>query len=438
MHAEQSPRTMVLVAGNVVEGLAIRRDPSPFQAALREAKMRHGSAKCLCSRPELDLVVRDLRGKLFLAAWPNDADRHAVDCPFFTDASSGATRYGPQAIVTDGNRTQVAMDRPLVVVTDSAARAVRVAGPGRDHLGLWGLLHYLWDAAGLNRWYPGWTRDWGLVRFVVRRAAQSTDVAGRALLESLYVPPVWSADKKESIRQHWRDFCDPLRRDTRGSDRTVAGVVIGMVRSISENEGRMELRLVHHGEPLLVDRRAAENMARSSRRGWNAAKRLEPEGPAAERPQVVALLRVEATRTGRILVVDGVLMRVSQRFIPVNNAQEDRIALQLVESDREFTRPLHYDDRSTPLPSFVLRDALVPHLGHPQRIAMHIYGASLGAAQRASLRARDQATAARNGFGFWEWHATSHGFAPPPPLPPRVHVPRNKPSSQPQYQKASS
>jgi hypothetical protein len=209
MSAPQTHRVQVLVAGKPVSAPAIRHDSQSFQQELHEARARFGSALCECQNPALKLVVRERTGKLFLAAWPDQAAKHALDCPFFSERRAGALEYGAGAIEPDGELTHIALYHPARQERLPARHldTIEHRGPGpsgqrKDKLHLWGLLHYLWEEAGLSRWHPGWHRDWGFARYLIRRVAQTTMVEGQELLKSLYVPPIWSEKRKAEIQSH--------------------------------------------------------------------------------------------------------------------------------------------------------------------------------------------------------------------------------------------
>jgi uncharacterized protein DUF1173 len=437
MQPRHAHRVKVLVAGETIEAPAIRHDPKPFQATLQAARERYGAAKCLCQSPPLSLVIREREGKLFLAAWPNDAQHHALDCPFYGEVRTGATEYSDDVIASVDERTSLALGHQLLQADRNAGSEPDVAnrrpapakqgGQRKGRLHIWGLLHYLWESGGLNRWYPGWTRDWGFVRYALRRAAQSTDVdSGEQLLAHLYVPPVWSEARKDEIRRHWRAFCDPLFRNHRRNSSVASGFVIGLVRELDPTEFGYALKLHHHSERFWLDTAIADNLARYSRRGWAALKHLEVFTEPDEKPYVVAALRVEATHTKRLTIVEAALMRVSPRFIPVNSSYEDRLARVLVEQDRQFVRPLHYDNHTMELPDFILKDvdrnvSGVDENGRARPTALHVYGAAIDPIQRDRLVHRDSKAAHSANMAYWQWDASTD--ADPPALPPaRPHA----------------
>ena len=417
----------VLVAGKAVDATAIRHAPHEFQDELRLARNRFGNALCCCQDKPLPLVIRERGQKLFLAAWPEQGSQHALGCPFFSETKLEDAARIAGAVLNEGDVTQVRLHHPIRQPNRAFAaahpkdQAVVVSKSAKfSRLHLWGLLHYLWDEAGLNRWHPGWHRDWGFVRHAIRRVAQSTMVDGAPLIHSLYVPPVWVPAKKQEVLDQWNKFVAPLIQNHRRAREVASGFVIGSVRLLeSQGDGAYKLALHHHGVPFLVDEWMGKAMSQFSRRGWSALKQLVSPVDNDPKPYVIAALRVEATSTGRMYVVEAVLMRVTPRYIPVNSSFEDKVARELVEQDRQFVRPLHYDNHHAQLPDFILRDS-----GQYRRpVAMHVYGPALGYIKLHQQIDADKARAEQLGMDFWSWIAAQQ--PQPPPLPP-VFQPTSK------------
>lgn len=415
----RQPQRTVLVAGQEFDAWAVRHAPEQHQDALRLAKSRFGSAICRCSKEPMPLVIRERQGNLFLAAWPDQASQHAFDCPFY----GGARTVLGNAIETDGATTRVNLHRVLLQANRRLGQAIPEPKPLKagtppnklDKFHLWGLLHYLWSEAGLNRWSPGWHRDWGFVRHALRRVAQSTYVGDDQLIQSLYVPPVWSEKHRAEIRQHWDQFVAPLHKHNRTSDQVASGLVIGQVRDLQPSEFGFSLKLHHHAAVFYMNQAMADVMAKYSRRGWTALKHLDPVVGEDLKGHVVAALRVEASRTGGMVIVEGVLMRVSPRYIPINSSYEDKLARLLVKEDRLFVRPLHFDNHGASMPDFVLHDT---GPGHQDATALYVYGPASGAMKQRILEQSDRQAADKAGHAFWRWNAGEE--AQPPPLPPRV------------------
>lgn len=426
MKSRQTSRVEVLVAGRALDALAIRHAPQDFQSELHTARSKFGSALCCCLSSPLPLVIRERNGRLFLAAWPEQSSQHAMGCPFFSETRLENAAENAGAVIREDSGNKVLLHHPLrqpnrvkapPVAADLPSGPIKIeqGNPSKrfSRLHLWGLIHYLWDEAGLNRWHPGWHRDWGFVRNALRRVAQSTVVDGNPLLTSLYVPPVWNPDKRLDIRTQWAQFTAPLRANHRRSALVASAFVIGSVRTMEQTDFGHALCLHHHAERFFMDDWMVKSLAQYSRRGWSAIKRMDILVDGDEKPYVIAGLRIESSPTGKMIVVEAVLMRVTPRYIPVNSSFEDKLARLLVQMDRQFVRPLHYDNHTTELPDFVLKDAA------PARrpVAMYVYGPALGAIKQFQQETAHKQSAQRNGMDFWCWNAALH--AQPPPIPSR-------------------
>ena len=132
------------------------------------------------------------------------------------------------------------------------------------------------------------------------------------------------------------------------------------------------------------------------------------------------------------MVVDAVMMRVTQHWIPVDSSYEAAVARQLVQADRSFVRPLRYDNHRLALPQFILCDGV----GH-DRIAMDVYGS--GVPGTAKLMEHDRQRAAALGMGWWHWDASQQPTPPdiPPCRFPKRTAARTVSNQQPQPQETA-
>ncbi len=444
MASSQHHRVQVLLDGESVDAPSVRYTPQHFQEQIRRSKTRFDYALCSCQGKPLKLVIKERNGKVFLAAWPDQAGHHALDCPFFSETRNATdSLYSGRAIERFGDQTHLQLEHSFLHenryfagrkgAVSAAVRPEEAAAGSRDNLRdsmhMWGLLHYLWEEAGLNRWFPGWHRDWGLVRYLIRKVAQSTVIDGRQLIESIFIPPVWISSKKREIEEHWRQFCAPLLANHRRSRLVASGIVVGTVRILEKSEYGHMVQLHHHSAKFFMDDNLSDSAARFSRRGWAAAKHLEVVTETDEKPYIVAAMRVEASSTGVMNVVEIALMRVSPRFIPVDSSYEDKLAKLLLQQDREFSKPLHYDRHNLAMPDFILRDALLTdESGQEKRtsVAMYVYGPSNSPSQKPKVEAVDRKYAKEHGLGYWQWDVARQRLIPP--LPERL--PRKSPKTE--------
>ena len=64
-----------------------------------------------------------------------------------------------------------------------------------------GVLHYLWDEAGLNRWTPAMAgkRSWFVVRKYLLQAAENKAAKGSPLGDSLFIPETFQVEHRDEI-----------------------------------------------------------------------------------------------------------------------------------------------------------------------------------------------------------------------------------------------
>ena len=390
-------QTSVLIDGQVIPGHEVRFRPGMHQTLIDRARSNHGHALCLCRTPPLKLQLRARANKFHLAAWPDQGNLHAVVCPFYSEQSrySGQGNVGPEGEgVFREIRYASALTHNGKIPTSERHRP---APESPNALRLWGLLHHLWESSGLNRWHPEWKRDWGFVRYTLLRSSSVTRINDELLSEMLYVPRVFVPKNKESIESGWKAFVQPLIDNHRGSAEVHSAFIIGVVRSLTPCEHGYLLRLQQHAHPILLPASLAANLVSNSRRGWSAANKLGSNGADAK---VVAMLRVECSRSGLVVAADCVLMRVSKRFIPTSSFMEDQVADSLVEKDAEFVRPLSYSQKHGELPSFVLRVAGEQGL---EITEMFCFAKGVAPHLREAAMTRSAELALSYGHDVWFW-----------------------------------
>lgn len=394
VHTTPQP-VSVLVAGHLIKASEIRVRPEAFAEGLELARREYGHALCNCRKPPLKLVIRERNAKLHLASWPDQGHLHAAGCPFYSETArfSAAAQF---SIEDDHHGTsKVAYISPLAY--DGRVPASERPQPATTEttVRLWGLLHHLWEISGLNRWYPGWSRDWGFVRHALLKRASKVEVNDAPL--SLYVPRVYQPALKPVIDTEWGAFMQPLLENRKGSANVCSAFVLGVVRSMERHPNGFLLRLQHHGPPIMVPSNMAENLSRKSRRGWGA---LFLDDEQHSKCRVVAMVRVEASSSGMVVAADCVLMRVHTRFIPSSNVMEDTLCSALLHADAEFVRPLSYEQTHGTLPSFAHRRMAEEGVRITE---LYCLPKAHPAAQAAEIENDQRNAAARHGNGFWIW-----------------------------------
>lgn len=370
----------IRINGVEVSAVDARFRPGNYQSLLAGAR-ESGDAVCLCSDVGLRLSIKKRGKSLHLAAWPDQGGVHATDCPFYSGSMPGNRGVYPGSVV------------------DGRGQAVGVPAeePAGKSVDLWDVMHSLWACAGLNKWQSGWRRDWGLARSLLLRAAAAYECGGARIASRLYIPPVFSQEKKQAINDDWAAFTEFLmvakdavvaKRDSHSS-----GYLLGVVASIEPCSRGVLMRLQHHYSKIFVTTELFERLSRLSRRGWNQLQ-IQQQSKSS----VVALLEISPDEEGRLTARDCVLMRVGARFIPSNFEAEDLLLSKLLEEGRSFERPLSFAQSHKQCANFVLTDTPT------RKTELHLTGGGFPVHRiDAWVKERTQIASAR-GCNVWFWH----------------------------------
>lgn len=339
------------LAGHTLVLDDILQDPVRHRKWFELARASHGHARCLCVPGGRRLQIRLREGLYHLAVWPEDALAHHHKCTFRmrAEAETGRVGYGKNAIteLPDGS-VDIHADVPLKVRVEAKTGPItrseepKSGGKSRAKVGMLGMLHSLWERAGLNEWRPGWTRDW----WRCRRELINLDgkVNGESMEDALYCVPAWRESDRGSIEAAWAKFRSRL--ETQSAYR-LRGIVVGELKSVELSKYSYKLKLKHHMHAFFVDKTIFERAQQSA-----PAAAAQIDNPGAH---IIVTMVVEVTRNGTLKGVDLSLMLTSRDFIPVDSSYEMQMADALVDAGRAFTKPLRYDGEAE-FPDFRLQD----------------------------------------------------------------------------------
>ncbi|WP_049125516.1 DUF1173 family protein, partial [Burkholderia cenocepacia] len=121
-------------------------------------------------------------------------------------------------------------------------------------LTLRGLLHYLWEQAGLNRWSPAMAgkRNWSVVRKYLLLAVAGKNAKKMSLEDMLYVPEMFVGDQKDRIAQRRTEHLARISVSESGKPHFV--LVIGELKEIATARFGFKLVIKHLPDyGLMVD-----------------------------------------------------------------------------------------------------------------------------------------------------------------------------------------
>ena len=384
-------------------------DPG-LQDALARIYGTPARPKCLCVGEGVDMYVSKFKD-FVIKRMPDSGVEHRPTCPAYEPAASesGLGDVLGEAIIERGpDVVELRLDFPLHRRTGrgftgadrEAPASVKVA---RKALSLRGLLHYLWQRAGFNRWYPrmqGKRSYWVLRKFLLQ-AGEEIETKGLRLAERMFIPETFSLERSTEIARRRDEALSILLSPDPGLRFTMM-IVIGELKELSTTTLGFELVIKHLPDcPLFLDRKAGERAKR--------AFEAELLAWSAGQVRLIAACLVYAKREHLYQIESLTLMMTSAHWIPLDHASEKDVVDKLVSEQRAFLKPLRYEARHAGrFPNFLLLDA------GEWPVALDILSPFLAEQERA---AKASAIAARNPKG-WAWDTAQVLFIPD--LPPRA------------------
>lgn len=367
----------------------------------------------------------------YLARMPFDGPRHAPGCPFHEpdSARSGRSGYAEGVIeeLHDG-RLRIHLAGGLLHY-EQAVLAQPVAGtallprgrprPRQTEMSLLGLLHLLWEQAGLNALSPPEIRRrnwWPSVRLALQNAASSIMI-GRHCLGDFFAT-IGYRDKDGPAQ-----LTEAAARAGGQHRLLILGIVDRLLlRAPPDGEGgRQTLGIMFDGfRDFNLYVRGPGDLAQQLETSFPWAWR-ELQQPAAKRSARVVALVLATVRpdaadpNGLFAWIDSIaLMEVGPALIPVASSYELAVLEALTEARRVFRKPLRFDaDADVVHPDFELLDTVDPK-GTPLEV--------FGRADEAYLARLAEKTAYYNAtYGvsrWWAWDATKSRSWPP--FPPAI------------------
>jgi hypothetical protein len=332
-----------------LDGRRFEADEHGLERALtagHEARIR---PLCRCSEPPVPVYIARLGETFVLKRMPLTGGRHAIGCTHYdpplhlsgpSDVSDSAVSEEPD---TGATRLRVgfAMSKgaPRAVGSgdDSSRGSVRSDG---TRLSLRGLLHFLWDAAELTRWHPGFSgkRTWAVVRSHLLAAAANKIVRGVPLPGVLYVPePFTVANHHEIAARRMRRFADGLQR--RGDTRPLM-LLIGEVKEIRPTRHHFEILVKHMPD------RAFRLDGRLHRRMVNRFERELSLWDDSDTVRMLLIATFSMGDTGTPSIEELSLVPAAAQWILVDDVFDLRLVERLIREGRAFKKTPTRDDAS--------------------------------------------------------------------------------------------
>jgi len=181
--------------------------PDPgLQHGLARAYCTEERPRCMCVPDGVEMYIAK-HTEYVVKRLPDSGRKHHPTCPSF-EAESGisglADIVGEAIIEHSPDKIELQTNFPISrMVGRSMPRGEATSVTARAHLSnkrmsLGAVLHFLYERAGFNRWYPAMEgrRHQGVLHKYLTEAARGVVLKGTALDERLYVPEPFRAQNQ--------------------------------------------------------------------------------------------------------------------------------------------------------------------------------------------------------------------------------------------------
>src|SRR6266403_3705244 len=188
------------------------RDPS-LQDALARVYDGPERPRCTCQRGGIEMYVA--KHRLYVVKrMPDTGHQHHVTCVSYEPelGQSGLGELIGEAIIERSPELiELCVDFPLsrvpgrTTVRGAAQELADINAP-RHRMSLRAVMHFLFERAGFNRWYPAMEgkRTQAVLHKHLLEAADGIQTKGVTLLERLYVPEQFHEEHKREIAERRR------------------------------------------------------------------------------------------------------------------------------------------------------------------------------------------------------------------------------------------
>jgi hypothetical protein len=222
-------------------------------------------------------------------------------------------------------------------------------------LSLRGLLHYLWDQAGLTRWHPGFAgkRSWATVRRKLVQAALHKSARGHSLCSRLYLPEPFSVDERDAINK--RRLAQWQQAAAMPGKPQDLMLLIGEVKEIVPARYGFKAVIKHlPDQAFAIDEQLYRRLGR----------RFEPElalWGASDDIHMVMIATFGVGSAGVPAIHELCLMPATRQWLPVADGFEKQLLDRLVGENRFFVKGLHYNlGRGDRIAHIGVRSCLLP------------------------------------------------------------------------------
>jgi hypothetical protein len=325
---------------------------------------------CLCKPSGGPMYIARIGEHLVIKRMPLTGSGHDSQCPSY-EPPYELSGLGPLI----GNAIQIdAVDGTAALkldfsLTKRGSRAAAVEAQASvssiknevKKLSLRALLHYLWHQSGLTDWTAHWAgkRHWFQVRSHLTEAARVMTVKGGILSDRLLVPETFRLDDKAGIEQRRAEALSGIQATPSGPRNLM--LLIGEVKEFAPARSGQKIVVKHMpGFPLVIENGA---WRRLQSRYAVELELWQADGAA----HLILIATFGVSPSGLSIVEEVALMSVTEQWIPIENAHEQRLVKMLARLSLKSVKGLRFNLSSAQ----PLAAATLPHR-RPSPAALYI------------------------------------------------------------------
>ena len=374
-------------------------DPA-IQEALARVYDSSERPRCMCVAGGIEMYIAK-HAEYVVKRMPDTGSLHHPTCGSFEPepGSSGLGELMGEAIIAHSpDQVEIRTDFPFSRVPGKALpRGEAAMDPAEVHaprrrMSLRALLHYLYEQAGFNRWYPAMLnrRGQGVLHKYLMEAARNILIKGGTLEERLYVPEAFRVERKDEIGERRRRKLSVLMSPEDAVQFKMA-IIIGEFNGSEPTPFGRRIFVKHMPDvPLFIHAKAWERVEK----GYAPILQAR-DADVEHKPKALMAALIYAKRE-HIYQVDTLsLMMVSDQWVPLDGLFELPLVERLQAEQRCYLKPLKYDAKvGAAFPNALLLDCG----GTPT--PLHVVSAFADVKERA---AKERAVTAA-GAEAWVWH----------------------------------
>ncbi len=382
---------MYKIAGNLFEP-----DSPQIQAALSAVYGSGNRPLCMCKPPNgIEMYIAKVNDNFILKRMPHSGFKHAIACESYEPPAelSGRGEVMDGAIQTDmlEGVTTLKLDFAL---SKSGTKLAPEKGNGESDsvvsdgkkLTIRGLLHYLYDEAGLNRWSPAMLnkRNWWIVRKYLLEAASDKRTKGHDLTETLFIPESFSAEKKDEITRRRLSVFRSIAGDGKGKKLML---LVGELKELGDARFGKKMVIKHMPDCHFM---MNEDIYKRFLKRYTNEMAL---WSGIENSHLLVIGTFSVSGNGIATIEEASVMLVDENWIPFENIDEKMLIEQLIKDERKFVKGLRYNLAS----SKVLASAVLSDTKEPVALYIVPYGVEEHYKQQLSELKADSELLS------WEW-----------------------------------